>query len=153
MSAKINTPLANALLGSGSLKSLLDAGFLYVFSGTVPATANEAIDGGSVLVGKFTKDDDGSTGLTFAASPANGVLKKTVAEAWEATALATTTMTFFRFCVGSDDGEGVAGGSDYRLQGTIGPDASFDLIRGNPAVTTADGLALNTFQIIQPNAV
>lgn len=151
MSIKHNPQFANANLVTGSVKSLMDDGFLYLFDGPIPATANEAINGGSQLVAKISVDDDGTTGLTFNATPSNGVIFKTAAEAWEGEAVATTTMTFFRFCGDpTDDGEGVGTSGQYRWQGTIGPDGTFDWIRPNPAVTIGDPIEVDIFQYVIP---
>lgn len=144
---KLNAFLANALLASGSLKSLLDGGKIYIYSGPVPATVDEAVDGSSVLLDTI---DVAGTGVTFDGTPANGVLKKTTAETWSGDAVATGTATFFRFCVGADDGSGAAAAGDYRVQGTVGTDASFDMVFTSADITTGDTKTLNTFQLYLP---
>lgn len=151
MTIKHNPQLVNANLVTGSMKSLLDGGFLYIFNGPVPATANEAIDGASALVGKVTESDDGTTALTFNGTPSNGVMFKAAAEAWQTEALLSTTMTFFRFCADpTDNGEGVGTSGQYRVQGTIGPDGTFDWIRANPTVTIGDPIDIDIFQYAIP---
>lgn len=152
MAAKISSQFANAFLATDSLKTLLDLGFIYLYNGIIPATADAAIDGGSGLVGKVTVGNDGTTGLTFASTASNGVIQKDASDVWSTTALLSTTMTFFRFCVGADTGSGVSGAGNYRIQGTIGPDMSFDVYRPNPTVTSGDTITLNSFQIQLPLA-
>lgn len=152
MTVKISTALATAMMTGGSLKSLLDGGFIYIYSGPVPATADAAIDGGCVLLAKIS-DLGGATGLTFATPATNGVIQKTASETWQDTNInASGTMSFFRFCEGADTGSGAAGASDYRVQGTIGTDMSFDLYLPSPAVTAGNTITLNSFQIQQPTA-
>lgn len=138
----LTTNIANAMMVTGSLRSLINGGFIYCYTGPVPETADEAVDGSSALAFKMSVDDDGSTGLTFEASATNGVLRATSSELWKghnATG-SSKTITFFRFCVGSDTGDDVAGVSDYRLQGTIGTDMTYDMWLTN--VTYADTAAL-----------
>ena len=152
MTTKLSTGLRNDMLVTDGLRQLLAAGFVKIYAGTEPATADAAIDGGSGLVGKVTVGNDGTTGLTFASTASNGVIQKDASDVWSTTALLSTTMTFFRFCVGADTGSGVSGAGNYRIQGTIGPDMSFDVYRPNPTVTSGDTITLNSFQIQLPLA-
>lgn len=141
---RFSTALANALLATGSLKSLIDGGKLYVYSGPVPATGGEAIDGACVLLATVS---NGGTGVTFDGSPANGVLKKTTAETWSATVAASGDAAFYRLCVGSDTGSAAEAAGDYRVQGSIGTDASFDLELAAVALTSGNTLTLDSFQL------
>lgn len=158
----VSTALANALMGSSSLLDLVnppaatppDVGFLKFFAGPVPASADAAIDGAASLVMTLTVDDDGTTGLTFQAAVANGVLKKTVAEVWKGTngTGSTKTMTFWRWVVGTDTGIGAAGVSDYRMQGTVGEDMTHSIWLAAGEATVANGAVrtLDDFQISLP---
>lgn len=148
MSLKISTATANGLANSVGIKEQFDGGFLYLFAGPVPASADEALDLVTLHSGvaKFTESDDGTTGLTFDA-PVDGFIGKATAEAWEATIDITgfhgsdTTIepTFFRYCMGADDGSGAANTTTgYRLQGTVGSiNGGFDL--GCNPTTFTDG--------------
>lgn len=128
MTLKATPATKNALLNAIGLKEQLDDGFLYIFSGTEPATANEALNMATThtKLAMITVSDDGTTGLTFDA-PASGVLSKAAAETWSGTCAfdgfdATTTQaaTFFRFCAAADNGRGAADGTTgYRLQGSV----------------------------------
>jgi hypothetical protein len=76
MAIRISTGARNAMLGNGTnlgLRAALAAGFLYLYTGSQPATADKGATG--TLLGKVTVLDDGTTGLTFDA-PAAGVLAK-----------------------------------------------------------------------------
>ena len=150
--ATLSSNITNALMVTGSLRSLINGGFLYLFSGPVPETADEAIDVSSALVMKLTESNDGSTGLTFEPTAVNGVLRKETTETWEGEVGtgAAGTVTFFRFCVGADNGEGIAGGSDYRVQGTVGTDMSYGMFLTTNVFADTDVLTLDDFQILQP---
>lgn len=145
----MSTGLRNALLGTSDFATAMAGCRLRWFAGTVPASA-DAATGAAVLLAEFTVDDDGITGLTWdTAGIAAGVIAKTAAEAWQATAVADGTATFFRFSAAGDSGTG-ASTSAVRFQGTIGPGIGFDLIRPNPAVVTSDALEMDVAQFSFP---
>lgn len=152
MTVSMSTGLRNEIVGGGSAEAFaaaLNGGRLRWFAGTVPANA-DAATGAAVLLAEFTESGDGSTGLTWDASTvANGVISKTAAEAWQATAVADGTATFFRFCEAGDAGT-AASTTAKRFQGTIGPGIGFDLIRPNPAVVTSDSLEIDVAQFAFP---
>lgn len=128
MTLKATPATKNALLNAIGLKEQLDDGFLYVFSGALPATADEALN----MVTTHTEllmvsvADDGVTGLTFDA-PTGGVVSKAAAETWSGTcdfdgfnATTTQAATFYRFCAAGDNGRGAADGTTgYRIQGSV----------------------------------
>lgn len=144
----LSSQIANALLATGSLKSLLDGGKIYIYSGPVPASADAAIDVSSVLLDTITAA--AGAGVTFDGAPANGVLKKTAAEVWSGTAAAAGTASFYRLCVGTDTGSAASGAGNYRVQGSIGTDASFDMVFSSAAIASGDVKTLNTFQLQLP---
>lgn len=148
MSLKISTALANYLAVTGSMKGALDGGKMYVYAASaIPDTADEALSGATLLA-TVTESGDGSTGLTYESTASNGVIQKSASEVWKTLAANITagTALFYRFCVGSDDGSGAAGASDYRTQGSIGTDISFDLTVPSTALSTgADFGPLSSF--------
>ena len=137
----ISIPLAQALLGQ--VKSALDGGFLYVFAGPVPATADEALD----MVSSHTelaKLSVAGNGLTFSV-PVGNVLPKDPNEEWEGLIVfdgadagaPTLSPTFYRFCAAGDDGRGTSTG--VRLQGTAGGPASNAAVLFSSDVMAANG--------------
>lgn len=114
-----------------AIKTALDGGRMYWFSGAVPASASDALDMGAehTLLVEMTESGDGATGLTFDAPVGSSMLKAS-AEVWRGLiafdgaedAATTLTATFYRFCADGDNGRGAATGP--RLQGTIGPAGS-----------------------------
>lgn len=136
--------LQNAWLATNSLQHLLNSGTIYVYSGPVPANADAAVDASCVLLCTVK---NGSNGVTFSNAPTNGVLQKTASENWSGTIAATGNATFYRYCVGSDTGSGASASGNYRVQGSIGTDASFDLVVGNAALTNGGDFPINTFQL------
>ncbi len=143
---KLSTELLNAMLATGSLKSLLDTGKIYIYSGPTPASADAAIDPSSTLLVTITNNGT-STGLTFDGAVANGVIKKTGTETWSGTIGTSGTAVFYRYCVGTDNGSAAAVAGDYRVQGTIGLDASYDLQLSSVSLVAANVQPIDSFQL------
>ncbi len=124
-------------------QNALDGGFLYVFAGPVPASADAALD----MVGSHTqlaKLSVTGSGLTFSA-PVGNVLPKAPSEQWEGliafeganAGAPSLSPSFYRFCSAADDGRGSATG--VRLQGTAGGPASNAAVLFSSDVMTANG--------------
>lgn len=130
------------------VKSALDGGAIYYFSGPVPASASDALDMGADHTQLVEMG-----GLTFAA-PVGNALPKNDTQEWSGLVSfdgaqdseSTLAPTFFRMCAASDDGRGAA--DTPRIQGTIGGPSSSADIRLTDGVTLTDngtntrGLAL-----------
>lgn len=138
---KITTDLADAI--AALYKEELDGGFLYVFSGPIPASAEDALDmgGDHTQLAMLSIDDDGETGFTWDA-PVDGVIVKPGAAVWEGLndfdgaedSETTLTATFARFCPDGDDGRGAA--TTPRVQFCIsGPAGACELLLNSTSVT------------------
>lgn len=112
--AKLSTGLRTAMLGSGSLKSVLDGGKIMIYDGTAPATADAAPAG--TLLCTITNNST-ATGITFGTAAA-GVIQKASAEVWSGANAASGTARYYRH-VGSAD-TGAVSTTEPRIQGTIG---------------------------------
>ncbi len=143
--------IANLL---SSVKTDLDGGFLYIFSGTVPSTAGEALDTSSThtLLVTLTLNADGATGLTFAA-PTGNPLAKTSTETWSGLATFSganaseteLTPSFYRFCPSGDDA--LSEVTTPRIQGSVGgPDSTAELTLLTDTVTAASTVTVSKFQ-------
>lgn len=152
---------ATAAAANNALKAALDGGNLYYFSGPVPPEAGDALNmvSNHTQLVKMTKDNDGTTGLTFATSTGT-VLSKTPAENWVGTVAfdgaqdseTTLTPTFWRFCAAGDNGRGA--GSGPRLQGTIGgPASSAELKLTDGTTVTDNGTNTRSLPVFNANLV
>jgi hypothetical protein len=141
-----STALGNYVAVTGSLKAALDSGFIFLFSGPVPASADDAVDGTTVSLVKISVGGDGTTGLTFEATATGGVLTKTAAEAWKGTIATTGTATFFRFCEAGDAGTATST-TAKRVQGTVGTTVASDIVLASTSLTATQEQDLNLFQI------
>lgn len=143
--AQFSTGLRNALLDSDSLKGLLDGGFIKIYAGTVPASADAALGGATELC--VISENGAGGGLEFEASAVGGVLSKASSQAWSGTNTATGVATFFRFVTPTDTG--AASISEVRVQGTVGVSAA-DLNLSNTSLVAAAPQAIQFFSIAQP---
>lgn len=144
---KYSTALRNHLLGVGSLKAALDGGVIRIYSGTIPASADDATAPGAALLCEITVDDDGVTGLTLEAAAANGSILKNASETWQGTATANELATFFRWESIADDGSSST--TLKRIQGTIAQGGA-DMNMGNPLFTNGAVQTIDYFIITQP---
>lgn len=115
MALKTSTGLRNKLLDSAPLRTALDLGFLKIYSGTVPATADDAL-GSAVLLCTISNNGT-ATGLTFDAAASSGVLAKASGEVWKGTNAASGTASFYRFVAPGDTG--ALSTTEARMQGAI----------------------------------
>lgn len=145
--AKLSTGLRDHMLASGSLKSGLDGGVIYIYSGTVPASADVALSGNTLLC--TISDDATGTGINMAASPASGVLGKDAAEVWRGLIVANGLATFYRFSSLSD--AGALSTTEKRLQGTIAT-VGADLIFSNVNFVSGNYKNVDSFNVALPTA-
>lgn len=114
MAFKESTGIRNANLVTGPIKSLLDGGFINIYSGPAPATADAAVTGTLLCT---ISNNSTATGLTFEASAANGSVSKTLSEVWSGVNAATGIAGYYRFVTATDDG--TLSATQYRLQGNV----------------------------------
>lgn len=147
MSLKISTGLRDHLLVTGSFKSAVDGGVIRVYNGAVPATADAALSGNTLLV--TISNNSAGTGITMDAASASGVLGKNPAEVWSGDPVANGTATFYRYSPLVDDG--TLSTTIKRVQGTAGS-AGFDLNFSNTTVAVGTPKRIDTYDIAQPTA-
>lgn len=143
MAIKSSTGLRNKVLDTGPLRTVLANGFIKIYSGTVPATADEAISGANTLLTTISVGGAG-TGLTFATTAASGTIVKNAAETWQGTNAASGVATFYRHVTASDTG--ASSTSEARIQGTIG-------LAGTDMVLSSTTLAAGAVQTIDYYAI
>lgn len=138
MAIKSSTGLAAHLMVTGSAKGAFDAGFIKVYSGAEPATADAEVTGD--LLWTISKDGDG-TGLTFDAAAVGRAMVKTVAHTWGGATTAGTA-GYWRLVAAADDG--TLSTSAPRLQGSCGSTAGADLYMSSTTLTTDAALLAKT---------
>lgn len=143
MALKTSTGLRNQLLDTASLRDILDLGFIKIYAGTVPATADDAIGSATLLT--TISNDSTATGLTMAAEAIDGVLFKEDTETWSGVNVAGGSATFYRHVAAGDTG--ALSATQARIQGTIavaGADMNLtSTTLSNGATQTIDYYTLN----------
>lgn len=142
---KVSTGLRNAMLVTGSFKSQMDGGFINIYAGTVPADADASL-GSAVLLCHVTKNSDGTTGLTIAATADGGAVTK-ANEVWGGTNAASGTASFWRFVKTGDTG--ALSITDLRLQGNAATSGS-ELVMTSVVLASAAPLAIDYFSVALP---
>lgn len=112
---KASTGLRNGMLDANPLKTLLALGEIRIFRGTAPASADDVIAGGDLLV--TITESSGATKLSFAASAVDGVISKDAA-VWSGVVAITDTAAYYRHVLPADTNS--ASTTDPRIQGTVG---------------------------------
>lgn len=114
MTTRVSTGLRNYMAASGSVKAALTGGYINIYSGAAPSSADAAATGTLLCV---VSVDDTGAGLNLADTAADGVLGK-ASEVWSGTNLESGTAGYFRFVESGDDGS--SSSSALRLQGDCG---------------------------------
>lgn len=147
MSIKLSTGFRDHILATGDLQAALDGGVIRIYSGTIPATADAALAGNTLLC--TISNNSSGTGITMNTAPASGVLGKNPAEVWSGNIVASGTATFYRFSPLSDDG--TLSTTVKRLQGSVGT-AGADLNFSSTAFVSGNSKSIDTFDIAMPTA-
>jgi hypothetical protein len=147
MTIRLSTGMRDAINNggvTGGVKGALALGFIWLYDGTQPATADTGATGN--LLGKVTVND-GGTGLTFDASVA-GVLTKAAAETWRFHGLMNGTVGWYRFAEASDTPTGTSA-TAKRIDGLVGT-AGADMNISNTAIVLGAVSTVDTFSFTMP---
>lgn len=146
MTIKISTGLSNDLLDTGSLKAIMAAGFLKIYSGAEPADADAAVTGTLLCTISISS---GGTGVNFDTAAAAGVLAKAPAETWSGVNAATGTAGYFRHVAAGDTG--ASSTTQARIQGAVGVTGS-DLNLTSVSLVAAATQVIDFYTIAMPLA-
>jgi len=146
MTIQVSTGLRNKMLDTSPLRTILNLGFIKVYSGTPPASADAAIGGGNTLLYTLSVAS-GGTGLTFEAAAVTGAIAKKSTEVWSGVAVATDTATFYRHVAVGDDG--LSSTTQARIQGSVGT-LGQDMELSSTAIVTSATQTLDYYTIALP---
>lgn len=147
MAVKTSTGLRNSMLATSDFKALMDGGLIKVYSGTVPATADDSLGSATLLL--TISDNDTGAGIDFDTTPTAGAISKDPNQIWSGTIGTTGTPTFYRHVAAGDTG--VSSITEARIQGTVataGADMNFADVNFIAAATrslTYYSVAIPTF--------
>lgn len=147
MTLKVSTGLRNHMLVTGSIKTALDNGFIDIYGGVIPSSADDAV----VLANspKLCRVSVNSTGagITLAAAAADGVVTKNTGEVWSGVNLASGTATFYRHVSAADTN--ATSTTEKRIQGEIALlGKEFDI--SNVALTLGATQGIDYYNIALP---
>jgi len=142
--AKFSTGLRNKMLDTNSMKSIMAAGFLKIYSGTAPADADAALTG--TLITTISIASSG-VGINFAAAAAAGVLAKLGSETWSGINGASATATHFRHVAVGDTG--ALSTTEARIQGTCAL-AGGDLNLTNLSLVASNTQVIDFYNVALP---
>lgn len=146
MALKVSTGLRDYMLATGSLKAAMALGFVDIYLGTAPASADEAIISGNQLV-RISLNST-ATGLSLDTAAASGVISKAPLETWSGVCTASGVAAFYRL-VGAAD-TGVLSTTEPRIQGTIGL-AGADLNMTNTSLVMNAAQTIDAFALALPS--
>lgn len=137
MALRMSTGLCNKLHDTNPTKTIFNLGFLKIYGGTPPASADAAATG--TLLCTVSNNSTG-TGLTFDPAATGGVLPKKSGEVWSGVNGTAGTATHFRLVAAGDTG--ALSTTEARVQGTIGIGGT-DMVVGNPVLASGATFTIN----------
>lgn len=141
---KLSTGLRNQLLDTNSLDAIFAAGFIDIYTGAEPASADDAATGTKLCRISIAS---GGTGINFAAAAASGSLSKASGEVWSGTNLATGTAGYFRHVAAGDDA--TSSTTQARIQGSVGTSGA-DLNLSSVSLTSAATQTIDYYSVSLP---
>ena len=144
MAFHISTALAESIMGGSSIKTTMDLGFIDIYSGTVPADADESI-GTATLLCRVSLNST-ATGLTLLQD--GRLLRKPPADVWSGTNEATGTATFYRQVLTGDTGD--LSTTDARIQGEVGLTNYSEMTLTDTSFVSGSTFSLGGYVLEQP---
>ena len=144
MALKLSTGLRNAMLDSSNLRTTINGGLIKVYDGTVPATADAALSGNTLLC-TFSLNSTGA-GINFDTTATGDTLAKAPAEVWAGNPAVTGTGTFYRHVAVGDDG--TLSTTQARIQGELG--AGNEMLLATNVFTVGVNRVLDAYSITFP---
>lgn len=144
MAARLSTGLVNKLMSAASFRAIFALGFIDVYSGVQPTSADD-VPNGTKLCTLYSNGT--SVGLTFEAAAVAGALHKLASETWSGTVLADGTAGWFRLREATDTGL-AASTTAARYDGAVATNGaqmnlgSLSLLTGAPFLVAAAAFTL-----------
>jgi hypothetical protein len=146
MTLKTSTGLRNKLMDAGSLKTVMAAGLVKIYSGAIPADADAAVTGSIVCT---VSQASAGTGVNFDTNAAAGVISKAPGETWSGVNVASATATYYRHVAAGDDGS--LSTTQARLQGAVATVGS-DLNLSSVALVSGATQTIDYYSVALPAA-
>ena len=155
MTLHVSTGLRNAAMDSNPVITTMTGGFIFLYEGIIPDSADDLIDPSVSVLAKISVDGDGVTGLSFLPTATGGTITK-ADEVWKSNSGTTQggTVSFYRHIVDATDvtEEGFSASTVYpRLQGAVGSTIE-ELIMSDPNISTGAEQAINFYSVTFPTS-
>lgn len=144
MTFHVSTGARNTMLATNPLKTALAAGFLKIYTGAAPATADAAVTGTLLCTISIAS---GGTGINFDTAASAGVLSKAPGETWSGVNAATGTASYYRHVAVGDDG--TSSTTQVRLQGDIAS-AGAELNLSSTSLTSGATQTIDYYSVALP---
>ena len=145
--AKASTALRNKLLDTAPFRTIFNLGFLNIYAGPEPTTADDALVGGTHTLLVTISNNGTGTGITFAAAASGGAIVKNAAETWNGVSIASGIPSFYRLVTPTDTG--VLSTTEARFQGSIATSgADLDMTLASIPLTTS--IPIDAFSVALP---
>jgi len=147
MAFRLSTGLRNALLGSDDFKALMDHGWIDIYTGAQPLSADYVETGTKLVRISSTSGTSADDGLIFGTS-ANGVLPIS-AVAWSGVVLVSGVAGWFRFYSSAGTGGLGTSGTAIRFDGNVGVSGA-DMNLTHTSLTAGATITLTGADVTQP---
>ena len=149
MAFQFSTGLKNGILGIDSLDDLLTDGYIRIYAGIVPPTADSTVGAGNTLLNTYSNAGalGAGNGLIFG-DPDGGTISKDSGQIWSGEALNSGSATFFRFVPQADTGSDSV--TAVRIQGTVGG-AGADMFVQSTVIVEDTNYTIDYFTIAIPS--
>lgn len=144
MTIKCSTGLRNKLMDTNPFRTIFNLGFIKIYNGVAPATADDAVAGTLILT---ISNASGGTGITFEAAAVAGAALKKASETWSGVASATLTAQYYRLVAAGDTG--VLSTTEARVQGSVGT-AGADLNMTTTALVNTTTYPVDSYSVSLP---
>lgn len=152
MALRLSDAMRDSMLETTSVEAALTLGFLIIYSGSQPASANDGATGVRLAT---IAVNGGLVGLTFDPIVTVGTLPKAAAEVWNGTAGTSGTAGWFRFeeldtdKVTTEASADAGGAGDRRIDGSIAVSGA-DLNMSNVSVVSGATQTVTSFNLVMP---
>lgn len=149
MALSTSVGLRNYALATGPVRDAIDLGFIHIYSGIPPLTADDAINsqGANVLLVTISLDAT-ATGVSMSVTASSGTLEKDTAQIWRGTAANTGLAEWYRHVGPADTGAGTT--TEPRYQGLVAQ-AGAELNMSDPNIIAGADQKIDFYLINLPS--
>lgn len=146
MAIRLSTGMRNGMVGTKGIAEMFNGGFMKIYTGGQPASADYAETGTLLATIGTTSGTGTNDGLVFGTAGAGAIPKS--ASVWSGVVVTAGVAGWFRL-YGTAGTTGTSASSEVRMDGNIGVSGS-DLVLANTSLTLSATLTIDTATFTQP---